>query len=413
MCSCELSLALAEVFFGKLCVHVHGQQSFTSDKFALHANNQPSFAKEYGLCSLPAQMARRTITLGSDFSGMGTVSIGAAKCCEGLDIDVSTLFTSDKARGPKKFLQRNVAPERHYMDIVTREEHDMPSVDTYSFTSECDSFSANGTGKGLEDPKGVLILFPLSYIRKCMPITIMSENSPLLLSKFKYVSDVLVAELSELGYLVQVGMMKTSDFRIPQNRKRWYLIGIRADCYRQRDCHAVPFFPAPLGSMLRLVDLITPLPLEKRKALPEAEAGTSQKKAKRELFNVSSGIMKAVQAGVNPCIEPVIIDTGCSPSHRVSAFGGLAPTLTKTRCCSQRYWCTTKGGFLSVDELALLQGFDPNRDYVWRDVVKPTAMGKMLGNAQSLNVIMALLPHMWYLAKLISYEEFVFMKGKL
>ena len=166
MGSCELSLALVGVFFGKLCVHVHGQQSFTSDKFALRANNQPSFANEYGLYSLPAQMARRTITLGSDFSGMGTVSIGAAKCCYGLDIDVSTLFTSDKARGPKKFLQRNVAPERHYMDIVTREEHDMPSVDTYSFTSACDSFSSNGTGKGVEEPQGALVVFPLRYIQK-------------------------------------------------------------------------------------------------------------------------------------------------------------------------------------------------------------------------------------------------------
>ena len=65
-----------------------------------------------------------------------------------------------------------------------------------------------------------------------------------------------------------------------------------------------------------------------------------------------------------------------------------------------------------MDELALLQGFDPNRDYVWRGIVKPTAMGVMIGNAQSLNVIVALLPHMWYLAKLISYEEFCFMKGK-
>ena len=81
-------------------------------------------------------------------------------------------------------------------------------------------------------------------------------------------------------------------------------------------------------------------------------------------------------------------------------------TLTKTRCASRSYWCTSKGGQLSIDELLNLQGFDKN-DVKWQDLqLKEHAIGKCIGNAQSLNVVMIVLQRLLFNANLITKAEY-------
>ena len=130
-------------------------------------------------------------------------------------------------------------------------------------------------------------------------------------------------------------------------------------------------------------------------------------KAKRHRGNVAHGLIRASEKGVNPISTPVIIDTGCSEKFRTHSVE-RAPTLTKTRCASSPpdYWCTTKGGHLTIEEVGLLQGFDLNRDLEWKGIVTKSQLGHMLGNAQSLSVVSVLLPHLWFLARLITKEEF-------
>ena len=82
------------------------------------------------------------------------------------------------------------------------------------------------------------------------------------------------------------------------------------------------------------------------------------------------------------------------------------PTITRCRAATQGYWVSTKGARIDVTELAMLQGFDPC-DVDWQGAgASRSAYAACLGNAQSLNVVTAVLPHLMFFAKLISREEF-------
>ena len=74
------------------------------------------------------------------------------------------------------------------------------------------------------------------------------------------------------------------------------------------------------------------------------------------------------------------------------------PTMTRTRCASFGYWCTTKGGRLTVNDFIRLQGFEPSELPRKGMVVSAAELAGALGNSMSLNVVMALLPKALYCA---------------
>ena len=113
----------------------------------------------------------------------------------------------------------------------------------------------------------------------------------------------------------------------------------------------------------------------------------------------------ALQAkGINPFMTPVVIDVGCSPKFRHFRVDA-SPCITKQRGAAAAYWCSTKGGRLTITELGRLQGFEDHEVW-WRDVgLSEQQFGGMLGNAQSLCVVDALLPHVLYAAKLIDADD--------
>ena len=85
-----------------------------------------------------------------------------------------------------------------------------------------------------------------------------------------------------------------------------------------------------------------------------------------------------------PSSLDAIIDIGCSASYRTYRVGA-SPTLTASRCCHLGYFCTSLKRQLSVEELMRLQGADPRA--LDTSETSQTAMGRIVGNAMSINVI--------------------------
>jgi hypothetical protein len=108
---------------------------------------------------------------------------------------------------------------------------------------------------------------------------------------------------------------------------------------------------------------------------------------------------------VNPFVTPVIVDMRAS--KRFSYFKiNCMPSITKTRGSGLGYWCSTKGGRLSVEEMSLMQGFCPKVDVPYKDAgLTVSQFGGMLGNAQSFNVVRAIMPRLLFHAKLITHEQ--------
>ena len=59
---------------------------------------------------------------------------------------------------------------------------------------------------------------------------------------------------------------------------------------------------------------------------------------------------KAVAKQVNPFVTPVVLSTGNTPAWTSSSIG-YAPTLTKSHCEAMCFWCSTKGGYLDLQDL--------------------------------------------------------------
>eukprot|EP00973_Karenia_brevis_P025128 3465839-Karenia_brevis.AAC.1 len=66
-------------------------------------------------------------------------------------------------------------------------------------------------------------------------------------------------------------------------------------------------------------------------------------------------VMNAIKdAGVNPFRVPLVIDFKATESFSTYRIAE-SPTLTKTRASAFGYWCTTKGGPLSANDMIKLQ----------------------------------------------------------
>ena len=120
---------------------------------------------------------------------------------------------------------------------------------------------------------------------------------------------------------------------------------------------------------------------------------------------------KAVGLGVNPFVQPIIVDIGSSSgfAETESQVVGVSPCLTKSRCSNFGYWCSTKGGRLTTAELSRLQGFE---ELDWRGAcISASQYGAMLGNTMNVSVLTHLLPRVLYMSCLISHAEFLRMSS--
>jgi len=347
--------------------------------------------------------APKRLRVGSDFSGIGTFFIAAEKICKTVTrYKAVASHCCDNTRACKKFLLHNHAPERFDNDITKRDTPTMPACDAYQFTAPCKSFSPCGSRAGVDDKHGdgALLFHSLAYIRLHKPPVVTAENSPLLASKFKAAADVLVNAIESAGYIVQVAILNTASYGIPQRRKRWYLLGIRSDICRQNRC-GVAWFPPELTYSIKLSDIIRPLPRAQWQAYPPA-SGTKMSLLWHQ--NVVHAYTECCKKGVDPFKVPVVIDMGASKGYAYHAVN-VAPTLTRNRSSSFGFWCSTKGGPLDVRDLLLLQGFEETDINYKGAGLSDQQIAGCLGNAQSLNVVTRVLAHGLFLAKYITKDE--------
>ena len=338
------------------------------------------------------------VRVGSDFSGLDTVLLATKKVCGNIGKTVVHTHACDKLRACKK-LSMTLHPPHIYIDnILERCTESLPSCDIYSFTAPCTSYSVAGKMEGAGNRDGKLLFKALEFIQLKKPKVIISENAPTLAGRFKSCSDVLIGKLEEEGYRCQTGILETDKFGLPQTRRRWYLLAINKLCLRKND---IPFgdawLPEPRPGMIPLSCIVSPVP--KSSWLPYPP----HKLAKQ---NVLAAYRTCCKKNVNPFTQPVVVDCGSSP--RYSSFKiNLCMTLTKTRCSGFGYWHSMKGAPLSVEDMMRLQGFEPTDFGNYSEIgVSHRAMAGCLGNAQSLNVVMKLIPRALFLAKLISRDEY-------
>ena len=129
-----------------------------------------------------------------------------------------------------------VLAQRHpgvtnYGDITKHEQWLIkPKIDLIVGGSPCQSFSTAGLRKGLEDPRGNLMLTYLSFIKSRKPRWVIYENVPGILSSNRgrdFAS--LIQGLEICGYKCSWRILDAQFFGVPQRRKRVWLVGYFGD----------------------------------------------------------------------------------------------------------------------------------------------------------------------------------------
>jgi hypothetical protein len=176
---------------------------------------------------------------------------------------------------------------------------------------------------------------------------------------------------------------------VPQDRRRIFIVAIRADSLANEFLWPLPHASCPpLDTFLGRADPWMPFPPQ----------GT------RHHARLIHVLDKLANEGVNAFASPTTVDVGASDTW-CKPKAGVAMCLTKTSCAARRYWLTTKGGYLEADDMELLHGIMPGT-IQWQEAgVSAVQYRGMLGNAISMNVLKELVPRVMYSAGLITMAQ--------
>src|SRR5699024_11072956 len=173
------------------------------------------------------------------FSGCGGLSYGMKMAgynvLLGVDNDKAALET---------FSYNHTESIAKYADITEVSKQDIEqivgeNIDVIVGGPPCQGMSLSGPRK-FEDPRNKLYLSFIKKITEFMPKAFIIENVPGILGLYKgQIKDSIVSKLTEIGYNITFELVDSSDFGIPQTRKRVFFIGVRNDLNQKYK------FPAP------------------------------------------------------------------------------------------------------------------------------------------------------------------------
>jgi DNA (cytosine-5)-methyltransferase 1 len=123
---------------------------------------------------------------------------------------------------------------QNYGDITKINWSEVPDFDLLTGGHPCQSFSLAGKRKGIEDLRGQLVFDLIKALEAKRPKYFMFENVKGYLSASNgNVFELVMEEISKLGYMVDFKVLNTREHGIPQNRQRVFYIGVREDVYKE------------------------------------------------------------------------------------------------------------------------------------------------------------------------------------
>ena len=313
------------------------------------------------------------------FSGCGGMDLGFQRA--GFDIIWANDFDADA----QAVYRLNIGKIDN-RDILTINETEIPACDILTAGFPCQPFSNAGNRKGVHDSRGMLYKECLRIIRHLMPKVIVFENVKGLLST-KYIdgrnlADVIVDDLSstnDIGYNVVYQLVNASDFGVPQNRQRVLFIGVRKD-------------------------------LNVKFKFPEKNLSIKPKLTLQNILDVPKNVPNNIDWPFSPQALDMIAHIPEGGSWKDVPYEHLAPRFQKIRDNMKKYHSPnfyrrfsrheicgtitasaqpencgiihpTENRRFTVREVARIQTFPDNFNFITDSIRNITAMYKVIGNA--------------------------------
>ncbi len=243
----------------------------------------------------------------------------------------------------------------------------------------CQSWSEAGTLKGIEDRRGQLFYEYIRIIRDKRPVFFVAENvSGMLAARHRKAVQEFISLFEDIGYNVNLKLLNAKDFGVAEDRERVFFIGFRKDVN-------IPFFtyPTPLDCRLTLKDVIWDL---KDSAIPAKEKNKTNGDgcivANHEYYIGSYSPIFMSRNRVRGWDEPGFT---VQASGRQCQLHPQAPKMENIGLNRFRFvpGCEHLYRRMSVREVARIQGFPDNFQFIYNDVDYGY---KMVGNAVPVNL---------------------------
>lgn len=275
------------------------------------------------------------------------------------------VFSSEWDKFAQLTYQSNFGETPHG-DITKIPTRDIPKHDVLLAGFPCQPFSHAGLKKGFSDTRGTLFFDIARIIEERKPSLVLLEN----VKGFKNhdggrTFKVIQETLDGIGYNVFAKILNASDFGLPQNRERIFIVCVNRKKVKSRDFK----FPEPSNAKTRVGDI-----LEKRV---------------NEKYVLSDKLWNGHKRRLK--------------EHRAKGNGFgyslFTPDSTRTSTISARYYkdgsevlIATRGNPRKITprEAARLQGFPET----FKIPVSDTQAYKQFGNSVAINVISAIASEM-------------------
>ena len=167
------------------------------------------------------------------FSGIGAFE----SAMRNLNIPFEMIGYCEIADEPAKAysLMQNIPESKNFGDITKIDETKLEKVDFITYGFPCQDISWAGKQQGFKDEEGHktrsgLFFDAARIIKATQPKVAIAENvKPLTGAKFKNEFNIVLKTLEEAGYNNYWKILKASDFNVPQDRERVFIVSIRKD----------------------------------------------------------------------------------------------------------------------------------------------------------------------------------------
>lgn len=288
--------------------------------------------------------------------------------CSGLDAPLFALdnlkipyeykFACDIDKYVRKTIQANHKPGIIYEDIRT--VRSLPKLDLYIAGFPCQPFSNIGKKLGPKDTRSDIFQYVLKTIKDTDTEMFILENVKTIRGYKEYYESI-ITRLKSLGYTIHADIYNSSDYGIPQNRERLYIIGHKSE-YSYKIPSKLPICPYYIDQFDN-----------------ETELSKTNKLRLNKILNIDKLTF----------INLSNIYTN-SKSHNYSTN---CNTITK-----QAYvYCIPKKRVATMNEILSLQGLP----HTFIQVVSDTQLRYQIGNSMSVNVLESILKELYLREKLL------------
>lgn len=164
------------------------------------------------------------------FSGAGGLSKGFENAgfniIAGIDNDAESLTTFSKNHSKSKTINFDLSQKINFSSTEFSFLKNL-KIDIIIGGPPCQGFSVAGK-RSESDPRNSLYKTYLSFIKQFNPEIMVMENVPTIMSMYggRVYADI-VFELENLGYTTSSFILDSSNYGVPQKRKRFFLIGTK------------------------------------------------------------------------------------------------------------------------------------------------------------------------------------------